>query len=310
MKIDATDRLAEELIDVLAVTPTGDDEFVGSGVSSDLTIGTGRLFGGLLAAQALASAQACTPADRPAVSFHCRFLRPGAESCPVHYRVSRDMDGRTLTHRRIVAYQGGRPILTASAAFQSVDTGPHHQPVVPETDSPEAIWETLAAQLRSGNALPHGLRNYVNSTLPVQAAVVDPAILDCTEPRVDKFLVWIRFPAPLGRAPITQQAILTYLSDMVPFRPVDRRHGLCPIRGEVVEASLDHAIWFHDDVRTDEWMLFSAESDWSGRGRGLGQANVFSRDGRLLATIAQEGVFRLPAERAINTAGQPLEMQT
>jgi len=295
MKIESMSRLAGELVDLLRLEQVGEDEFLSRTVGAELSTGSGRVYGGLLVAQALAAAQATAPKDRPAISLHCRFLRQGDESKPTRYHVTRDMDGGSFTHRRVIADQGGKPILSFSAAFQRPEKGLEHSLAMPQTEPPEILWERIERRLRSGEDVPFGLSHYVNVTLPVQAIPVDPDILDCVDPREDRFMVWARFPAPLEKGSGLHQVVLAFASDLAPFRPVDRRHGLCPISGEVIEASLDHAVWFHDDVRADEWMLFVAHSDWAGGGRGLGHANVFARDGRMVATISQEGIFRLPA---------------
>jgi acyl-CoA thioesterase-2 len=294
MKIESIARLAGELADLLQVHRVGDAEFASRPVSEELSTGSGRAFGGLLVAQALAAAQATVAKDRAVISLHCRFLRPGDESRSIHYHVTNDMDGGSFAHRRVVAEQGGKTILTSSMAFQRPETGLQHSPPMPVTDPPEMLWERIESRLRSREHVPFGLSHYVNVTLPVQAIPVDAELLDCTEPREDEFMVWVRFPASLTEGSNLHQVILAFASDLVPFRPVDRRHGLCPIRGEVMEASLDHAVWFHGAVRADEWMLFVGHSDWAGGGRGLGRANVFARDGRMVATISQEGMFRLP----------------
>ena len=298
MKIASVSRLAGELVDLLRLEQVGEDDFLSRTVGAELSTGSGRVYGGLLVAQALAAAQATAPKDRPAISLHCRFLRPGDESKPTRYHVTRDMDGGSFTHRRVIADQGGKPILSFSVAFQRPEEGLEHSPAMPETEPPEILWERIERRLRSDEDVPFGLSHYVNVTLPVQAALVDPDVLDCGDPREDRFMVWARFPAPLEKGSGLHQVMLAFASDIAPFRPVDRRHGLCPISGEVIEASLDHAVWFHGDVRADEWMLFVAHSNWAGAGRGLGHANVFARDGRMVATISQEGIFRLPAPAA------------
>jgi len=293
MKIESVPRLAGELVDLVRPEQTGEEEFDSRLVGAEMSSGTGRIYGGMLVAQALAAARATAPRDRPAISLHCRFLRPGDETKPTRYHVTRDMDGGSFTHRRVVADQGGKPILTCTVALQRPEAGLHHQLPMPQVEEPEVLWERMEARLRSGD-VPFGLCHYVNVTLPVLAIPVDAEMLDCKEPREDNFMVWVRFPAPLGEDAELHQIMLAFTTDVAPFRPVDRRHGLCPIAGEVIEASLDHTVWFHDEVRADEWMLFVARSEWSGGGRGLGHANVFARDGRMVATISQEGVFRVP----------------
>jgi len=295
MKIESVPRLAGELLDLLLVEPAGEAELVSRPVSAELSSVWGRVYGGLLVAQTLAAAQTTVPKDRPAISLHCRFLRPGDPSRPIRYHVTSDMDGSRFAHRRVVAEQGEKLILTSSMAFQRPETGLQHSLPMPQAEAPEMLWERMERRLRSGEEIPFGLWHYVNGTLPVQAIPVDAEMLDRTEPSEDRFVVWVRFPAALVADSNLHQLILAFASDLVPFRPIDRRHGLCPFRGEVIEASLDHALWFHDTVRTDEWMLFVGHSDWAGGGRGLGHANVFARDGRMVATISQEGMFRLPS---------------
>jgi len=295
MKIESVPRLAGELANLLLIEPAGEAELVSRPVSAELSSVWGRVYGGQLLAQTLAAAQATVPRDRPAISLHCRFLRPGDPSRPIRYYVTSDMDGSCFAHRRVVAEQGEKLLLTSSIAFQRPEAGLQHSLPMPQAEAPEVLWEQMERRLRSGEEIPFGLWHYVNGTLPVQAIPVDAGILDRTEPSEDRFVVWVRFPATLAADSNLHQLILAFASDLVPFRPIDRRHGLCPFRGEVIEASLDHALWFHGSVRADEWMLFVGHSDWAGGGRGLGHAKVFARDGRMVATISQEGMFRLPS---------------
>lgn len=285
--------LAQEVINLVSVEQIGEDKFVASAAPDEHQSGAGRVYGGLVVAQALAAAEATVPTDRPPGSFQCRFLRPGNESKPIHYRVERDLDGGSFTHRRVVADQDGKPILTCSIMFHRGETGIAHQPPMPEVSSPEEIRAELLSRHRSGEKLSAALNAFLIGPSPIELVPVNPEHWDPTIPSDAPVQSWIRIATPLSDEPRLHRAILAYASDMALLQAADVRHGLSWFRGEINQPSLDHAIWFHDDFRADEWLLYVTESPWAGRGRALTRGQIFASDGRLVASTTQEGLIRL-----------------
>jgi len=285
--------LANEVINLVSVERIDEDRFVASAAPDEHQSGAGRVYGGLVVAQALAAAEATVPADRPPGSFQCRFLRPGNESKPIHYRVERDLDGGSFTHRRVVADQDGKPILTCSIMFHRGESGVAHQPQMPEVPAPEDIRAELLSRHRSGETLSAALNAFLIEPSPIEFIPVSAEQWDPTIPSDAPVCAWLRIATPLSDDPRLHRAILAYASDMALLQAADVRHALSWFRGEINQPSLDHAIWFHDEVRADEWLLYVTESPWAGRGRALTRGQMFASDGRLVASTAQEGLIRL-----------------
>ena len=289
----ASETMAKSLLSLLTLREEDDNHFIGSATPDDHRVGTGRVFGGQVVAQALLAAETTAPHDRAPGSFHCRFLRPGNVEKPIHYRVARDLDGRSFTHRRVVADQGDQPILTCSVMFHAPERAIAHQPPMPAVPSPDEA-RTILEQERDGNG-PHAnqARRFLSASRPLEFMPIDIAQWDATEGRDEPVRGWIRFGTDLPDDPRIHRAVLGYVSDMTLLRSADVRHGLSWFRKEVVQASLDHMIWFHDDFRADQWMYYETESPWAGHGRALTRGQLFAPDGRLIASTTQEGLERL-----------------
>lgn len=285
----APEALVADLLRLLDLKPLGEDRLEGPRKPD----GIGRVFGGQVIAQALVAAQTTAPEDRPAHSLHAYFLRGGSEDLPVKYRVERAFDGGSFANRRITALQGERQILSCSVSFHKREDGPGHQAgAMPDVPPPEElepdhlVLERYRAEIE-GSAPPIILR-----PRPIEMRAVNPTALLSREPAPAEQRVWFRARAPLPRDPRLHRAVLAYWSDMRLMATCLLPHGLAFARGDVMGASLDHAIWFHEDAPADDWLLYAMDSPWSGHARGLNHGRIYTRDGRLVASVAQEGMFR------------------
>ncbi|MEU3604257.1 acyl-CoA thioesterase II [Streptomyces sp. NPDC035033] len=253
-----------------------------------------RVFGGQVAAQALVAAGRTVPPDRLAHSLHAYFLVPGDPGAPIVYEVDRIRDGRSFTTRRVVAIQHGQPIFHLSASFQAYEDGLDHQAEMPAAPDPETLptaEETLPRHLPEGVA-----RRLVEARAAVDLRYAEtPPWGSVGEPREPRSQVWFRTNGKLADDPLLHVVLATYVSDMTLLDSVLLAHGRGGWAvGDVVGASLDHAMWFHRPFRADEWLLYDQESPSSSAGRGLGQARIWTRDGRLAISVIQEGVVRVP----------------
>lgn len=268
-----------------------------------------RVFGGQVAAQALVAAGRTVPGDRPAHSLHAYFLRPGDPGAPIVYTVDRIRDGRSFTTRRVVAVQHGRPIFHLSASFQVHEEGLEHQEPMPEAPGPESL--PTSAEMLPGYAHLFSDPDVADRLIRARAAVDlryvnEPPYAGGGRPREPRSQVWFRTDGKLqGDAdqPLVHTCLATYFSDMTLLDSVLLAHGRGGWAvGDVVGASLDHAMWFHRPFRADGWLLYDQESPTAQGGRGLGRGRIFTADGRLAVTVIQEGVVRLPAPP---TGGEP-----
>lgn len=280
----------ESLLDLLNLERIERDIFRGRSRSSLVP----RVFGGQVAAQALVAAGRTVPEDRLAHSLHAYFLRPGDPGAPIVYSVDRIRDGRSFTTRRVVAVQHGQPIFHLSASFQAYEEGLDHQADMPAAPDPETL-------PTAGEMLPRHLPEDVARRLVEARAAVDLRYADTPpwgsvgEPREPRSQVWFRTNGKLADDPLLHVCLATYVSDMTLLDSVLLAHGRGGWAvGDVVGASLDHAMWFHRPFRADEWLLYDQESPSSGGGRGLGQARIWTRDGKLAISVIQEGVVRVP----------------
>ncbi|MFI5754555.1 acyl-CoA thioesterase [Streptomyces sp. NPDC051569] len=257
-----------------------------------------RVFGGQVAAQALVAAGRTVPDDRAPHSLHAYFLRPGDPGAPIVYSVDRIRDGRSFTTRRVVAVQHGRPVFHLSASFQTYEEGLEHQSEMPTAPDPETL--PTAAELLPRHADRFVDPGVVDRLLEARAAVdlryVDaPPYATAGEPREPRSQVWFRTAGKLADDPLLHVCLATYVSDMTLLDSVLLAHGRGGWAvGDVVGASLDHAMWFHRPFRADEWLLYDQHSPSSSGGRGLGQARIYTRDGRLAISVIQEGAVRVP----------------
>ncbi|MFE9254708.1 acyl-CoA thioesterase II [Streptomyces sp. NPDC006879] len=287
-------KALSDLLDLLDLEQIEENIFRGTSRPSLVP----RVFGGQVAAQALVAAGRTVPADRNAHSLHSYFLRAGDPGAPIVYSVDRIRDGRSFTTRRVVAVQHGQPIFHLSASFQTYEEGLDHQSDMPPAPDPESL--PTAAE-----ALPHYRKIFrdpdtVERLLTGRAAVdlryaTTPPWGSVGEPVEPRSQVWFRTEGKLADDPLLHTCLATYVSDMTLLDSVLLAHGRGGWAvGDVVGASLDHAMWFHRPFRADEWLLYDQQSPSAHGGRGLGQARIYTQDGRLAITVIQEGVVRVP----------------
>lgn len=291
------EQLIAELTAVLAVQPLADDTFEGARTPPQSLSGAGRVFGGQVIAQALVAAAATVPDDRPPHSLHAYFLRMGDDEKPIRYDVARDLDGGSFSNRRVAASQADgdqrRPILSLNASFHRREEGVSHQDPMPDVPPPEDVADDIEKRRPKLHLYPEHRRIAMGTRRPIEQRTVED--LDWIDPKPVPAVMhtWFRACAPLGDSLALHRAVFAYASDLVMLRTATLPHGIHWFGGAMQEASLDHAIWFHDDFRTDEWMLFQTRSSWAGRARGYTTGKVFTRDGRLVASASQEGLIRM-----------------
>ena len=281
-------RLVDELVALMQLEPLGGDRFRAQ--SED--IGTPAVFGGQVLGQSLAAASLTVGADRPVHSMHAYFLLPG-EHAPIEYSVDRVRDGRSFTTRHVVARQGERIIFEMSASFQTVDDGVEHQLAMPTVEGPEGLVSELDQRLALGDRLPERWRIKGLEPHGIEYRRVEADDLLTPIVRPSESAIWMRAIAPLPDDPVVHRALLAYASDHGLLRAAMLPHGLSFMSGQVRPASLDHAMWFHRDFRMDDWLLYVLDSPSASGARGLCRGSLFTRDGRLVASTAQEGMLRI-----------------
>ncbi|WP_089105208.1 acyl-CoA thioesterase [Streptomyces hyaluromycini] len=286
------DEALSDLLDLLDLEQIEENIFRGQSRSAVVP----RVFGGQVAAQALVAAGRTVPADRHAHSLHAYFLRPGDPGAPIVYTVERLRDGRSFTTRRAVAVQHGRPIFALSASFQLDEEGLEHQTPMPPAPDPATL-PTSAERLRGYDHLdPAVVEKFIEAREAIDLRYVEePPFGKYGEPREPHSQVWFRTNGKLDDDPLLHVVLATYVSDMTLLDSVLLAHGRGGWAvGDVVGASLDHAMWFHRPFRADEWLLYDQESPSAHGGRGLGQARIYTQDGSLAISVIQEGVVRVP----------------
>jgi acyl-CoA thioesterase-2 len=278
----------EQLITLLDVERLDTDLYRGSRQPG----GVGRVFGGQVIAQALQAAQRSIDSDKAAHSLHAYFMRPGDEDHPIIYRVVRDFEGRSFATRRVIAMQKGQPILNMAASFQLPAEGFHHQDKMPDVPGPEELRSERDLRQEIEAQVPEKLRRFFLRARPIEIRPVSPRNWFRPEAQAPAQQSWFRVAGPLPDEPALHRAMLAYASDMVLLGTCLLPHGVSWMAGQVQTASLDHAVWLHEPFRADEWLLYSTDSPWAGHTRGFNRGQIFSRDGRLVASVSQEGLIR------------------
>lgn len=287
------EALAADLVDLLDVEEIDTDLYRGRRSRG----GVGRVFGGQVIAQALQAAQRSTEAPKIAHSLHAYFMRAGSEEHPIIYRVVRDFDGKSFATRRVIAMQRGVPILNLASSFQVPEEGYHHQADMPDVPPPESL--PTEAELRAKDAvhLPEKQRKAVTRPRPIEIRPAFPRKWFNPTPTDPVQHSWFRTVAPIGDDPALHRAVLSYASDMALLGTCMLPHGVNWTSPGFQSASLDHAVWLHEPFRADEWLLYATESPWTGHARGMNHGRIYTRDGRLVASVAQEGLIRMREPR-------------
>lgn len=278
----SAEHRVRNLLRLLDVDPVGERMFEGRRKDG----GTGRIFGGEVVAQALVAAARTVPEDRSIHSLHAYFLRGGNEDHRSSYSVSADFDGRSFSNRRVVAMQQGEVILNLAASFHRPEAGRHHQVPMPSVPPPEDLPDVVAMAEGQSDEEARWPLSFIRRPWPLEWRIPFFPPNPETGNEID-VAFWFRTPAAIDAPQWMHRAVLAYASDLGPMAAASRPHGR-PGQG----ASIDHSIWFHDDVRVDDWLLYRLQSPWAGQARGLGNGTVYDRTGRLVASVAQEGLMR------------------
>lgn len=250
-----------------------------------------RVFGGQVAGQALVAA--CRTVERGlAHSLHAYFLRPGDPRVPILYQVDRIRDGKTFTTRRVVAIQHGEAIFHLSASFQPEEPGLEHQDPMPAAPAPETLptWQDRIAPILP--KVPKEMATWLTHDRPIDLRYDGEIAIWSAEPRPPSQQVWMRADGRLPDDPALHQCVVVYASDMTLVDTALLPHGVAWADDRFQVASLDHAMWFHRPFRADEWLLYDLHSPSAAGARGFALGRIFTRDGKLAVSVAQEGLIR------------------
>jgi acyl-CoA thioesterase-2 len=253
-------------------------------------IGGRRVFGGQVIAQTLIAASRTVEGRLPH-SLHAYFILGGEIDQPITYDVERLRDGNSFSTRRVTAQQNGQVIYSTIVSFQIAEDGFTHQMPMPQVAAPETLDDPQSIMAKFGDRLPASLKRFIANERPVELrhTNLDRFLGRANDGPID---VWFRFKFKLPANPLIHRFALAYASDMALVDAALAPHGASVFDADIIAASLDHALWFHRDGQLDDWVLFHQDSPTMGGGRGLARGLMFSRDGRLLASVAQEGMLR------------------
>jgi acyl-CoA thioesterase-2 len=281
----------ENLVDTLALERLEVNLFRGLSPSE----GPGRIFGGQVIAQSLLAAYG-TVEDRVCHSLHCYFIRPGDPTIPILFDVDRSRDGGSFTTRRVIAVQNGKQIFNLAASFQAPEEGFEHQAAMPAVAGPDELPAEAEALKAALEKMPEEARKWAMRPRPIEMRPVDGSSLfdrERPEAREPKSEVWFRARAPIGEDPVLHQVLLSYASDMNLLSTAMRPHRVHWQTRNFQSASLDHAMWFHKPMNFNDWHLYAQDSPSAAGGRGFIRGSIYSREGVLVASVAQEGLLRL-----------------
>jgi len=276
------------LLSVLDLERLEENLFRGRGPS----VGWQRVFGGQVLGQSLVAAVRTVPEDRLAHSAHAYFLLGGDPKAPIVYDVERIRDGGSFTTRRVKAIQHGRPIFAITASFHKSEPGLDHESSMPDVPAPEDLPSEKDLLARLMQHLPENMRSYWERERPIEVRFVDPSRYFERKPQNPVQMVWMRATGRLPDTPTFHQCVLAYASDFTLLDTALIAHGRLAFDTDIQLASLDHAMWFHRPFRADEWLLYVQDSPSAFGARALCRGSVFTRDGKLVATVAQEGLVR------------------
>jgi len=246
----------------------------------------GRVFGGQVLAQSMNAACRTVDEDRRVHTMHAYFLRPGNPKRPIIYDVDPIRDGKRFTTRRVIARQNGKAIYSTSISFQVPEDGLDHQDPMPAVGDPESY---PSDEERRNNDYA---RVNKEAFLPIEYRPTFDELDRSLTPRDQMFGVWVRPKGRLGDDVSLHQCVVAYLSDNYLMSTALRHHGKRWNDEDLQTASIDHALWFHGDFRADDWLYYDLSSPRSFGGRGVNFGRLYTRDGRMVATSAQEGLMR------------------
>ena len=280
-------RALDQLLTILDIERLEENLF--RGLSPQ--VGWQRVFGGQVIGQALVAANR-TVNGRLAHSLHAYFLRAGDPSVPIIYNVDRIRDGGSFTTRRVVAVQHGQAIFSMAASFHREETGLEHQIKMPEVPPPESLPSEAELKACLIDRVPPQVKAYWERERPLEIRPVDLSRYLTPGNHDPSQQVWIRATGELSNEQSLHQCVLAYASDFTLLDTALIAHGRFVFDPKLILASLDHALWFHRKLRADEWLLYAQDSPISGGGRAFCRGMLFTRDGKLVASTAQEGLLR------------------
>ena len=283
------EMLVGGLLHLLEVSPVTDTLFRGARRPG----GKGRVFGGQVIGQALMAAIKTIDSDKIVHSLHAYFMRPGDEDYPIDYRVEADFDGGSFSNRRVVALQNDKPILNLVASFQRPESGLSHQVAMPDVPPPEDLEDQAEYARRHSDQLSPLHLHLLTRPSPLEIRTVGIPTFFRMTPGEAAYSMWFRTRAPVIADQHRHRAILALATDLALLATSLLPHGRQMEPETLQAASLDHALWFHEDVAVDDWLLYTMDSPWTGHARGFNRGMIFNRAGALVASCTQEGLIRL-----------------
>ncbi|MEO0473776.1 MAG: acyl-CoA thioesterase II [Bacteroidota bacterium] len=256
-------------------------------------IGSMNVFGGQVLGQALNAAIRTVESERFVHSLHAYFLLPGDMKAPILYEVDRIRDGRSFVTRRVVAIQHGKAIFNLAASFQKVEEGPTHHSQMPQVPGPEGLPTMNDLRKEIGQQLPPRFARFFNQEWPIEVRPIDEVNPLKPEKREPRKHVWMRANESLPADIDFHKCVLAYASDFNLLSTALLPHAISYMTPGLQAASLDHAMWFHRPFKADQWLLYTMESPNMSNARGLGIGEIYTQEGELVATVAQEGLLRL-----------------
>jgi acyl-CoA thioesterase-2 len=287
-KTSQADKVLTELLELLKLEQIEKNIFRGK--SQDM--GFGNIFGGQVLGQALSAASQTVPEERGVHSAHGYFLHAGDPKKPIIYTVDCIRDGKSFTTRRVVAIQKGRAIFSISASFQVIESGFDHQSSMPDIPGPEELESELDRARKVKHKIPEYVREKLTCDRPIEIRTVNPVNPFAPEKKDPIKYSWFKAVNKVPDNPSVHKYLLAYASDFGLIGTCLYPHGHTYWEPDMQVASLDHSIWFHRDFRIDDWLLYAMESPSANNGTGLNHGKIFTRDGKLVASTAQEGLIR------------------
>jgi acyl-CoA thioesterase-2 len=278
----------EDLLDLLDLEPIEFNIYRGR----NRDIGSGRVFGGQVMAQALVAAQRTVETGRIAHSMHGYFILPGDLEAPIVYFVDRLRDGKSFTTRRVTAIQHGEAVFNMSASFHRAEDGLEHQSAMPDVTPAGDLRPEIEYIRANALHIPEPVRDVLTQDRPFDFRLVDMNPFD-DAPRPPVREMWLCAIGEMPDDTISHQAALAYASDYGILATTIQPHALGIRSPELQAATLDHAIWFHRPFRVDDWMLYAMDSPVAAGARGFARGSIYTRDGVLIASVAQEGLIRV-----------------
>jgi acyl-CoA thioesterase-2 len=279
--------VVQKLVSTLGIEQIGENVFRGN----HLDLGLTHVFGGQVLAQALTAAYR-TVEGRHAHSMHAYFLLPGNIREHIDYEVHRIRDGRSFTTRRVIASQASGPIFNMSASFQIEENGFEHQSSMPDVPQPESLSSSTTLHRKAAQKSTGRIRDFFLADQPIDLRFVDPMNYLSPVKRKPGRCAWFKTNQPIPDDPVMHKCILAYASDFGLLETSLLPHGVTFLNRKMVVASLDHSLWFHRPFHIDEWLLYVLDSPSASRARGFSRGTIFSSDGKLVASVAQEGLIR------------------